>query len=198
MIKLVLDTDDDNFPKINFGNNISLSVKGRYVHSKSWINIYSYFSNENIWPRGLPLDYIHEKGQIIHNDHKEKCHIQQFLADKDPDVDAIYRLIFKKDLSFKNSSPIILSNQTWTPFNSQNTMFFKKCFPLLYLPSFVSFRMTDIWRSFIAQAVRMVIPFSISFMNSTVDQYRNEHDLMKDFDDEALGILIMRKLESTA
>ena len=76
--KLVLDTDDDNFPKLNFGNNISLSGKSRYVHSKSWINIYSYFSNENIWPRGLPLDYIHEKGQIIHNDHKEKCHFNSF------------------------------------------------------------------------------------------------------------------------
>ena len=34
--------------------------------------------------------------------------------------------------------------------NSQNTLWFKKIFPLMYLPVTCSMRCTDIWRSLIA------------------------------------------------
>ena len=194
---LILDTDDDNFPKADFAMDLSLNIEGRYIENNDWINIYSHFSKDNIWPRGLPLDHIKNKGEIQKIGHKEECHIQQFLADKDPDVDAIFRLVFDHESSFLKSDPVILGNNTWTPFNSQNTIFFEKCFPLLYLPSFVSFRMTDIWRSFVALAVRKVNPFSISFMNATVDQYRNEHDLMRDFEDEICGYLENKNIKAT-
>ena len=63
----------------------------------------------------------------------------------DPDVDAVYRLTRKTPLFFDRAAePVVLASDTWTPFNSQNTLFYREAFPLLYLPCHVSFRMTDI------------------------------------------------------
>ena len=73
------------------------------------------------------------------------------------------------------------------PFNSQNTTWFKETFALLYLPSYCSFRMTDIWRSFIAQRILWTCGWGVLFHNSTVRQERNDHSLMGDFKDEISG-----------
>src|SRR5438270_335676 len=75
------------------------------------------------------------------------CPIQQGLADENPDVDAIYRLAFPLPLTFRTDRRIALGGSAWCPFNSQNTTWTREAFPLLYLPSYCSFRMTDIWRS---------------------------------------------------
>lgn len=82
-----------------------------------------------------------------------ECPIQQGLADNNPDVDAIYRLILPFPTIFRKGRKVALGNNSWSPFNSQNTTWWKKAFPLLYLPSYCSFRMTDIWRSFVAQRI---------------------------------------------
>ena len=69
------------------------------------------------------------------------------------------------------------------------TLFFREAFPALYLPCHVSFRMTDIWRSFVAQAALWTQDKRIAFRSATVVQERNEHNLMKDFRDEVDGYL---------
>ena len=115
--------------------------------------------------------------------------MQQFLADGDPDVDAIYRLLFKEPLDFTQRPPIALAKGTWCAFNSQNTLFYRDAFALLYLPCHVSFRMTDIWRSFVAQAALWADGKQVVFRSPTVVQERNQHDLMKDFRDELDGLL---------
>ena len=111
------------------------------------------------------------------------------MADGDPDVDAIYRLIYKDELLFEKKSPVILEKGSWCSFNSQNTLFLKSFFPALYLPCHVSFRMTDIWRSFVAQAVLWSEGKKLCFGPATVKQIRNQHDLMHDFKDEIDGYL---------
>ncbi|MFQ5983553.1 MAG: hypothetical protein ACE5KS_09290, partial [Woeseiaceae bacterium] len=132
---LVLEIDDDNIPYPFFGKRLSQTVRGRQVKSDGWVNVYKYFTDETIWPRGLPLDELTSVGTIKTEATDSQCPIQQFLADHDPDVDAIYRLIFKEPVIFDPSaSPVVLSDNTWTPFNSQNTLFFSRAFPLLYLP----------------------------------------------------------------
>ena len=47
---------------------------------------------------------IHDTGQII-EPTQTKYPIQQYLADGDPDVDAIYRLIYKDELFFEKNFP---------------------------------------------------------------------------------------------
>src|SRR6185503_2800772 len=125
--------------------------------------------------------------------------IVQFLADGDPDVDAVFRLTRPQPKWLKKAEPIELRPGTWCPFNSQNTLFRREVYPLLYLPSHCSFRMTDIWRSLVAQRCLWELGEGIVFHSATVRQDRNEHDLLKDFAQEVDGYLhndaIRRALE---
>ena len=47
--------------------------------------------------------------------------------------------------------------------------------------------MTDIWRSYVAQRIAWECGWSVLYHESTVWQERNEHNLMKDFEDEIPG-----------
>ena len=199
--KCILETDDDNIPYDTFARNISPFVSGRIIKNARWVNVYHYFTNSLAWPRGLPLDRIHEYGKCA-GQVSGYSPIQQFLADGDPDVDAIHRLLFKHATFFdKDAEPVVLDKGVWCPFNSQNTVFYAEAFPLLYLPCHVSFRMTDIWRSFVAQMGLWVMDKKLSFFPATVKQDRNVHDLMQDFEGEVPGYLannqIVEILENT-
>ena len=155
-------------------------VTGKLVKKSGWENVYTHFSNAKIWPRGLPLECINDSFQhksALDTPAQFDCPIQQHLADGDPDVDAVYRLTNIGDIKFK-SETIILADGTFCPFNSQNTIWWSEAYPLLYLPSFVSFRMTDIWRSFIAQICLYKLGKYLAFKEATVYQERNEHSLI--------------------
>jgi hypothetical protein len=102
-------------------------------------------------------------------------------------VDAVYRLTYPLPLNFEIPARLALGKNAWSPFNSQNTYWFKEAFPLLYLPSYCSFRMTDIWRSYVAQRIAWECGWSVLYHEPTVWQERNEHNLMKDFEDEIPG-----------
>jgi hypothetical protein len=58
--------------------------------------------------------------------------------------------------------------------------------------------MTDIWRSLVAQRIAWENDWAILFDRPSVEQERNEHDLMQDFADEVSGYInnskIARKL----
>ncbi|MDO8281277.1 MAG: STELLO glycosyltransferase family protein [Thermodesulfovibrionia bacterium] len=188
--ELILETDDDNIPYEDFGTDLKIIVNGELISAKGWFNVYKEFSNEHIWPRGFPLEKVSSETKADKNSFSCECHIQQFLADRNPDVDAVFRLIHPyRDINFSKRSPVILDKGTMCPFNSQNTVTYKDAFPLLYLPSNVSFRMTDIWRSFISQAVMWSKGWLLSFHSSTVYQERNVHNLLKDFEQEIPGYL---------
>ena len=59
----------------------------------------------------------------------------------------------------------------------------------MYLPSNCSFRMTDIWRGFIAQRCLWEMGGAVAFHAPEAVQDRNPHDLQKDFADEVPGYL---------
>jgi hypothetical protein len=112
----------------------------------------------------------------------------------------MYRLVGDLPVKFDIKGSVILTNGAICPFNSQNTIWFKEAFPLLYLPSYCSFRMTDIWRSFVAQRIAWTCNWGISFHSATVKQERNGHNLLRDFEDEVVGYVnnkeIMNELNS--
>lgn len=189
----ILETDDDNLPLPSFGRDIESEVTGELVGNSRWVNVYRYFTDRLIWPRGNPLDTIHHQGERI-TTSLESCPIQQFLADSDPDVDAIYRLLYRDEVYFAQRAPVILQTGSWCAFNSQNTLFWKEFFPALYLPCHVSFRMTDIWRSFVAQVVLWSERKKLCFAAPTVRQIRNQHNLLHDFADEVVGYLNNHKI----
>lgn len=192
----ILETDDDNIPYKNFGEGIKERLTLKMVGGERWINIYKQFTHENIWPRGIPLDEISSRGAISSEVCQDDFPIQQYLADEDPDVDAIYRMVINKEVVFNSCESIGVEKNCWVPFNSQNTLFYTSAFPLLYLPCHVSFRMTDIWRSFVAQRALWMFNRKIAFHSSTVKQVRNQHDLMRDFADEVSGYLDNKKIST--
>lgn len=197
--EVILESDDDNFPMESFcGRKLDSMQEGRFIEDGGWVNVYKYFSDNHIWPRGFPLELLQEKIPPLKPAQKPlHCPIQQGLADENPDVDAVFRLVQSLPQSFAKSKEVILGKNSWCPFNSQNTRWFKEAFSLLYLPSYCSFRMTDIWRSFVAQRICWENDWNILFHEPTVWQERNEHDLMKDFKDEIPGYLNNLKICET-
>lgn len=202
--QLIIDTDDDNRPKATFFAARERVQRARVVVGAGWINAYSYFTEALIWPRGLPLTAIKSAGNPYATlpTATVDCPIQQGLADANPDVDAIYRLLLPLPQEFRCDRRVALGPGSWCPFNSQNTTWWAPAFPLLYLPAHCSFRMTDIWRSLIAQRIAAINDWHVLFQEPTVVQERNEHNLMRDFADEIPGYLnneaIREVLEGTA
>jgi hypothetical protein len=194
--RLIIETDDDNWPTDAFFAPRRRLVPSRGIRETGWVNVYRYFSDATIWPRGLPLDVIHdplpdyETLELAERD----CPIQQGLADENPDVDAVYRLVLPLPQRFRRDRTIAMGPGAWCPFNSQNTAWWPEAFPLLYLPSFCSFRMTDIWRSLVAGRIAAENGWWILFHEATVWQERNEHSLMRDFADEVPGYLHNREI----
>jgi len=194
---VIIETDDDNFPRPEFWNKKLDYTEARTIDERGWVNAYSYFSKENIWPRGFPLEDLQNsigKTKDLQQKKISGIAIIQGLADENPDVDAVYRMTMKLPASFEKNDPLVLGNGSWCPFNSQNTVWKKEAFPLLYLPSYCSFRMTDIWRSFIAQRIAWTCGWNILFHSADVWQERNDHSLLKDFEDEVPGYLNNAKM----
>lgn len=179
----IVDTDDDNIPKDNwafpgFEGNFQ-TIPGY----QGFINIYQLYTDAPIWPRGLPLHLISKKFDLeadIQTQHI-KVGMWQGLADEDPDVDAIYRLTSDTPVYFKQREPVVLGKGTICPFNTQNTLVRKEFFALMYLPTYVTFRFTDILRSLVAQPIMWLYDCHLGFVDATVVQKRNPHDYFKDF-----------------
>jgi hypothetical protein len=193
---LIRDTDDDNFPRDGFWSVLGRDQTIPTSTGAGWVNVYDWFSDAPIWPRGLPLNEIRNPPASFETLPSElvDCPIQQGLADENPDVDAIYRLVHPLPQSFRVDRRVALGSGSWCPFNSQNTTWYPQAYPLLYLPATCTFRMTDIWRSFVAQRIAWANGWSILFHEATVWQERNDHDLMADFKDEVPGYLHNRAI----
>jgi hypothetical protein len=179
----IIDTDDDNIPKDNYRFP---PLQGNYdciLPDKGFVNIYNEFTDQNIWPRGLPLNLICAARSTSKTYDRIDCQvgIWQGLADEDPDVDAIYRLTINNACYFAKRDPIVLGQGTVCPFNSQNTLICQDLFALLYLPTTVTFRFTDILRGLVAQPIMWLYGFQLGFTAASVVQKRNPHDYMKDF-----------------
>ncbi len=199
---VIIETDDDNFPLDGFWQQRKLKHKAAICESAGWVNVYRYFSDENIWPRGYPLDELandtpdYESMKVSQLD----CPIQQNLANDNPDVDAVYRLVMpylrhlRLPIRFKFDRKIAFGAGSFCPFNSQNTTWLPQAYSLLYLPAYCSFRMTDIWRSFVAQRIAQENDWAVLFDGATMRQERNVHNLMRDFEDEVPGYLNNKKI----
>ena len=196
----IIETDDDNCPQPEFfqdKNPVRACV--HYIHKNAlsankWVNIYKFFTHENVWPRGFPLELIRQQEtNIVKVNFNVHSTIHQGLADGDPDVDAVYRLTSNKPIIF-NKGVYALEPGLWCPWNSQNTSWWPNAFPLLYIPEYCSRRVEDIVRSFVAQRILWEWGQSIVFHSATMFQERNEHDLLDDFKKEVPGFLNYSKI----
>jgi hypothetical protein len=195
--RCIYETDDDNAP-LDAWSPRSPEVEARRIDSPGWVNVYRCFSSERIWPRGLPLDEVVRSSAspppLAAATRVVRAPIQQGLANGAPDVDAVWRLVLDRPFDFDGGPSVVLAPGSWCPFNSQSTWWWPDVYPLLYLPSFCSFRMTDIWRSFVAQRCLWELGLGVVFHAAEVVQDRNLHNLMRDFNDEIPGYQRNREL----
>ncbi len=196
--EIILDTDDDNMPKPDwflpeFCGSFPTTPQGM-----GFINVYSYFTDQHIWPRGFPLNRVCDPagrlGGVPVPTAPARIGIWQGLADGDPDVDAVYRMTVNSPCFFDDRPPVVLCAGTVSPFNSQNTAFVRPVFALLYLPASVSFRSTDIIRGLVAQPILWSAGYSLGFTRATAFQDRNKHHLLSDFESEIPCFLHAEKI----
>ncbi len=200
------ETDDDNAPLPTWAPRSQLASAHEatldpQAPHRNWLNIYRLFSDRLIWPRGFPLDLVREPSTgtpaLAATPAIAPAPIQQGLADGSPDVDAVWRLILDEDITFRPEASVRLAPGTWCPFNSQTTWWWPAAFPLLYLPSYCSFRMTDIWRGFVAQRCLWAMGYGLVFHRAEVVQLRNPHHLLRDFSAEITGYEGNQRLTDT-
>jgi hypothetical protein len=196
--EVIFDTDDDNFSKPFWSIPIFDGTYSATRDGLGFVNVYRSFSDAHFWPRGFPLRLILNPAVVLAPGSVAaaavKVGVWQMLADGDPDVDAIYRLVDNRRQFFQEREPLVLGTGTLCPFNSQATAFRKALFPLLYLPTTVTFRYTDILRGLVAQPIMWAAGYSLGFTKAMVVQERNPHDLLEDFESELPGYRYAEKV----
>lgn len=185
----ILETDDDNIPypgAVQTVDRILAETDRRAGERRSggvrWLNAYSLFTEQKCWPRGFPLEYLEDflSEEKAGTDDKPWA-VMQFLCDKDPDVDAVYRMTNGDPVCFIRDEQFILDAGTYCPFNSQATLWTKEVFPLMFLPLGVTDRVTDILRSYMVTVCLWGANYSVAFASPIGFQVRNIHDLHNDF-----------------
>ena len=58
---LIVETDDDNSPSETFWDERQRRQPVGTLANHGWVNVYKYFSDANIWPRGFPLDHVKDE-----------------------------------------------------------------------------------------------------------------------------------------
>lgn len=190
--KAIFDTDDDNLPYGNAQRIVEAQlfsndrVSAKRMRSESgWLNIYKAFGAQNCWPRGFPLEYISDNTSSgAPGMDTMPWGVIQFLADEDPDVDAVYRMLGGDPVYFARDRQYILDAGTYCPINSQATLWTPETFPLLFLPLGIPDRVTDILRGYIALSCLWKTGQTVAFSSPVVYQERNAHNLFNDFQQE--------------
>ena len=203
--KIILDMDDDNIPIELFGKFIPVEEESDSFmcpvvntdESHVW-NPYPYYGASNAWPRGYPLDQVMPlKRDMKTNTVKCLPVVQQFLANRDPDLDAIYRLSHPLPMDFetKDKKKVVLPHGVFVPYNAQATIHLYQAFWSLFLPKTVNGRVSDIWRSYISQYMLNYTPdVCLMFAPPAVRHERNSHNYLQDFYSELPLYVLASKL----
>lgn len=214
--EVVFDFDDDNyikldakngkpmniFPETNVDNgkrtlfNVSVVSIGIHAFNHHIIMHPSIIVNETSWARGFPLDLIRNKnthGRIAYQtdvhlkSRTEEIGVIQYLADGDPDIDAIHRLSKPLPMTFnfgEAAHPVIVPKHAYAPYNAQATIHTKNALWATLLPATVPGRVSDIWRSFLAQCIFADAGLRLVFAPPKISQKRNYHNYLADFEAE--------------
>lgn len=186
--KVIWETDDDTFPRSDVGDILKFLGDSKEVweidSDSVWNPYLEFTSGKYIWPRGFPIQ------NICKTPHYEKkklsiipdVHVLQTLVNREPDVDAIYRLtVSDKIMHFDSSKDLFaLSKGTFSPANTQSTLWLKNdLIEYTYFPSTVSNRFADILKMYVAQT-----NCDFAFAGFLTEQFRNAHNYLDDFKQE--------------
>jgi len=206
----IFDFDDDNFIKLdetgkpmeilpNDDDPSSMTLKNVNVvmqGAKAFNHHPIMKASENeSWARGFPLELIRDQstqGQVAYKDdipfvaRDKEIGVIQFLADDNPDIDAIHRLSKPLPMTFPldGAKSVLVPTHAYAPYNAQATIHTKNAMWAMLLPGTVPGRVSDIWRSYFAQCIFADAGLSLVFAPPKIVQERNAHDYLGDFNAE--------------
>jgi hypothetical protein len=188
----IFESDDDNIPFADAHTVVERDLTGARTWSpelgsdSGWVNVYAQFGAPTCWPRGFPLEHLQRaaQGHERHQDSALRWGVVQYLADEDPDVDAVFRMTHPESVFFAHNRRCSLRPGSFAPFNTQATLWVPETFALMFLPLGVSDRVTDILRGYMALACLWQNERTLAFASPTVYQKRNAHNLLHDFEQE--------------
>ena len=163
--EFIWDFDDDNslfpgeslqkFTDASNGQNVTV-LQVDTVNNKACgsFNPYHFFgpTADSIWPRGYPLGDIRKAECQLNSTYcrhivpATDIGIYQSIADRDPDVDAIYRLTRDLPIYFSGAPenhPVVVPPNTLSPMNAQAALFHRSAMWSLFLPTTVHGRVSD-------------------------------------------------------
>jgi len=184
--KIIYETDDDNERTQPLEHSLGEQRLPQVTSGNGCVNIYAYFERPDVWPRGFPLNEIAtSKEPLLLPATGCRVALEQGVVDKDPDVDAIFRLTRPQEVYFTPKTPCYLPAMSFCPINTQNTFIAEEAFYTLYLPTTVTMRVCDIWHGYIAQRLLWEEGSVVAFSGPNAVQERNEHNFLNDFQQEA-------------
>ncbi len=156
-------------------------------------NPYKYMgpSVNDSWPRGFPIDRLHSdfimepKELQVGDIPLTAVGVLQALCNGDPDTDAVFRMTRPQSTDFTfertaKSLPLLVPQTSSAPYNAQATTHLSAAFWGLYLPITVPGRVTDIWRSYIAQRLMKDVGLYLVYTPPIVQHKRSAHDYLSD------------------
>ena len=136
------------------------------------------------WSRGYPIELVRHKSTQVKNIAR-KTHTFDLQADlwyNSIDCDAICRILYGDKAYSCNENLFPFTSDKLQPINSQNTFITRKALPYYFMFPFVG-RMDDLYGAYYCQAYG----FKGVYNKPTVNQYRNEHNTVKDMEKELHG-----------
>ncbi|KAL3864734.1 hypothetical protein ACJMK2_006391 [Sinanodonta woodiana] len=194
--ELIWDFDYNNqgILDINISNTRNtIDVLQRCSGKHKLFNPYPYFSvNETcIWPRGFPLEFVRDtstspelcKGNIS----VESVGVFQSIAKTELDVDATFRLTREYPVMFETAQTfpfILIPRHSYCPFSERATLWTKQAFLYMALPTGVNSRVSDIWRSYIAQLFFHQKDINLVFSPPIIEQTSRDETILEDLQAE--------------
>lgn len=204
---IIVSLDDDNYISSNktidlfseIGNKMNLM---EINSSNDWFNCCSmleFTPPHEIYPRGFPYSKRYQNETYRTRRVTKQMVVRAGLWTGSPDVDAITHLEKKTEsISLREeyrNNPILLANDVYCPFNTQNTGFISEMLPTMFcipmgdkVRGMKIDRYDDIWLSFIAEKISHHLNKGIAFGSPLSNHKRNYHNYIDDHINEAMGI----------
>lgn len=161
----ILAVDDDNIPAEDYFDrwyNVLTRPAGKIIvptekiSGPYWHNYLETSDAEiEIYPRGLPILFRNQHATKVEAAKEsipsDRIGLFQGISLGDPDIDAMTRIVYSKPLpldSIKDKNYCL--QNIWSPFNTQNTVYAKKLFPIAFTWPHAG-RFEDIYASFVWQ-----------------------------------------------
>lgn len=185
---VIVTVDDDNIPRGSYFTDLEESFKpyAGVMASGEWANI-GVLAEEPYTYRGYPYS-IPSQLELSPNGRPHQVGVVNGLIFGDPDINATERLENDPSVRRYDRDEVgVDPKATWAPINSQNTAWRTELAPLMFVMPEVG-RYDDIWSSYIAERVLAATDWNLLYGRPYVTQERNDHDLIKDVEDELYGM----------